>query len=84
MVNWSELSLFVGAVSASVASLIIAVQKSKCSTIDCGCVHCERVVRGESEDDEPVPEVEFTERNRTASRDAPLEVKELEANLRRV
>ncbi len=78
MTNWSELSLFVGAVSASIASLVLAVQKSKCTTISCGCVKCERDVTSCQEDTTPNPS------DTTPSRSAPLDIKELEANLRRV
>lgn len=75
MTNWSDLSLFVGAVSASLASLILAVQKSKCSSIDCGCVHCNRVVEL-TPVDEPEPDPE------PVNRDAPVRFRDLETNLK--
>ena len=75
MTNWSDLSLFVGAVSASLASLILAIQKSKCSTIDCGCVHCNRVVELPPVD-EPEPEPP-----EPMNRDAPVRFRDLETNL---
>jgi len=78
MTNWSELSLFVGAVSASIASLVIAIQKSKCTVIECGCVHCLRDVNP------PPPPEEDPEVPEGASRDQPLKLNQLEANLRRV
>jgi len=42
--QWSDLALFVGAVASSIAMLIVATQKSRCSTITCcgGLVGCER------------------------------------------
>jgi hypothetical protein len=80
MTNWSELSLFVGAVTASIASLVIAIQKSKCSVIDCACVHCERNV-GDPEQQGGVVSDEATV---AAARDRPIHVVELEENLRRV
>jgi len=42
MVDWANLSLFVGSVSAAVAGLIVATQKSKCSHIECCCIKCDR------------------------------------------
>jgi len=45
-INWSDLSIFVGACASAVAGLIIATQKSRCSRIDCcfGAVGCERSI----------------------------------------
>ncbi len=77
MTNWSELSLFVGAVSASIASLVLAVQKSKCTTINCGCVNCER-------DLSTPPPLDTDPELTAASRDAPVDLKQLEAGLRRI
>lgn len=42
MPDWANLSLFVGSVSAAVAGLIVATQKSKCSHIECCCIKCDR------------------------------------------
>ena len=44
MVDWANLSLFVGSISAAVAGLIVATQKSKCSHIECGCIKCDRSI----------------------------------------
>ncbi len=54
-INWSDLSIFVGACASAVAGLIIATQKSRCSNIRCcfGLVGCERnipTVSGECND----------------------------------
>jgi len=47
------LILLVGAISASLVSVIYAcfgsIRKSRCSSIDCGCVHCQREVMSEKE-----------------------------------
>ena len=45
MPDWANLSLFVGSVSAAVAGLIVATQKSKCSHIECCCIKCDRTVQ---------------------------------------
>ena len=44
MPNWSELAVFVGAVSGSIATLIFATQKSRCSEIKTPCVSCTRPI----------------------------------------
>ena len=44
MPNWSELAVFVGAVSGSIATLIFATQKSRCSEIKTTCVSCKRPI----------------------------------------
>ena len=44
MPNWSELAVFVGAVSGSIATLIFATQKSRCSEIKTPCVSCKRPI----------------------------------------
>ena len=44
MVDWANLSIFVGAVSGSLATIIYATQKSKCSHIECCCMKCDRPV----------------------------------------
>ena len=58
-INWSELSVFVGAISASIATIIYATQKSRCRHIDCGCISCDR----EIPDEEPPPPVPATPPN---------------------
>ena len=40
----SELGLFVATLSGAIVSLIFAVQKSKCSTINCCGIKCERKI----------------------------------------
>ena len=50
--NATELTLLVSAVSASLVSIIYTIQKSRCSTVDCGCIHCVRNVE-ESPDIDP-------------------------------
>ena len=45
MPDWANLSLFVGSVSAAVAGLIVATQKSKCSHIECCCIKCDRTIQ---------------------------------------
>jgi hypothetical protein len=44
MTNWSELSIFVSAVTGCIVSLVIAIQKSKCTKIKIcrGCCECDR------------------------------------------
>ena len=45
-VNWSDLSIFVGACASALAGIVIATQKSRCSKINCcgGLVGCERSI----------------------------------------
>jgi len=47
------LILLVGAISGGIVSLVFAIfssiRKSRCTTIDCGCIHCERGVMTERE-----------------------------------
>jgi hypothetical protein len=45
-IQWSDLAIFVGACASSVAGLIVATQKSRCSKINCcgGLVGCERSI----------------------------------------
>ena len=45
-VNWSDLSIFVGACASALAGLLIATQKSRCSKIRCcgGLIGCERSI----------------------------------------
>ena len=40
----SELGLFVATLSGAIVSLIFAVQKSKCSSINCCGIKCERKI----------------------------------------
>lgn len=43
-VNYSELAVLVGAISGSVATLIFATQKSRCSEIKTPCITCVRPI----------------------------------------
>lgn len=38
----AEFGVFLGIVGGVVTSLLMTVQKSKCKTIDCCCVKCDR------------------------------------------
>lgn len=40
----SELGIFVGSCCASFGGLVYAVSKSRCTTIRCGCISCDRNV----------------------------------------
>lgn len=44
MVSWTptELGMFVSLCAASIAVILHAIQRSRCTDIECGCVHCER------------------------------------------
>lgn len=78
MTDWADLSLFVGAVTASVASLILAIQRSKCTAIDCGCIHCKRAVEMTPLDHDPPSPPDLRP---PAVRNAPVRVQDLEASL---
>jgi len=41
-----QLGIFIGAVLGSIAICIKAIQKSRCSTIKCGCITIHRDVHG--------------------------------------
>jgi len=38
----NDIILLIGAGSGAIATLIYAVQKSRCTTIDCCCIKCKR------------------------------------------
>lgn len=40
----NDIILVIGAGSAAFASIVVAIQKSRCSTIDCCCIKCKREV----------------------------------------
>ena len=44
----NDIILVIGAGSAALASVVVAIQKSRCSTIDCCCVKCVREVKSTS------------------------------------
>lgn len=48
-VPWSEISVFVGAVSASIATIIFATQHSRCRHITCLCGSCDREIPPDNE-----------------------------------
>jgi len=43
--NLTELGVFIAGVFASLGALLVVIQKSKCSKINCCCVKCERDVK---------------------------------------
>lgn len=49
MVNYSELAVFVTSCAGALAGLIYATQKSRCSTIKCCCMECERPIASTAE-----------------------------------
>jgi len=44
----NDIILVIGAGSAALASIVVAIQKSRCSTIDCCCFKCKREVQNKS------------------------------------
>ena len=40
----NDIILVIGAGSAALASIVVAIQKSRCSSIDCCCFKCKREV----------------------------------------
>ena len=40
----TDITLLIGAVSTAIASLFLVIQKSRCTTVKCFGVHCERIV----------------------------------------
>ncbi len=50
-VDYANLSILIGSCTAALTGLIYAIQKSKCSHIECGCVKCEREVQAVATDD---------------------------------
>ena len=43
--NLTELGVFIAGVFASLGALLVVIQKSKCSKINCCCLKCERDVK---------------------------------------
>lgn len=39
-----QLMLFIGGCSTAIIGVVLAIQKSKCKTINCCCIRCERDV----------------------------------------
>lgn len=50
MVDYNALAIFVASCGSTIAMILYAVQKSRCTTISCGCVKCDRQI--------PVPNIE--------------------------
>jgi len=50
----SELGLFVGTIGGVLVTLIFAIQKSKCDTINCCGIKCHRKIP-DGDEDEPNP-----------------------------
>ena len=72
MVDWANLSLFVGSVSAAVAGLIVATQKSKCSHIECCCIKCDRSIPNVVECNDIESQLEnIVDDNKTATAEPP-------------
>ena len=42
MVDYNALAIFVASCGSTIAMILYAIQKSRCTTISCGCVKCER------------------------------------------
>jgi hypothetical protein len=53
----AELGLFIGTIGGCITTLIFALQKSRCETINCCGVHCKRKIKESSPEPEPEPEV---------------------------
>ena len=52
----AELGLFVGTIGGVLVSLIFAVQKSRCETIDCCGIKCKRkIIKGKEDPASPAP-----------------------------
>jgi len=50
MPDYNALAIFVASCGSTIAMILYAVQKSRCTTISCGCVKCDRQI--------PVPNIE--------------------------
>ena len=44
MVDYNALAIFVASCGSTVAMILYAIQKSRCTVIRCGCVKCERQI----------------------------------------
>ena len=44
MTEWTEIGMFTSVVAASIAAILGMTMKSRCNTIKCGCISCERDV----------------------------------------
>ena len=55
MTNWAEIGMFVSLCGATVAVILHAVQRSKCTHIHCACIDCERNIPQHDLEDPPSP-----------------------------
>ena len=54
MTNWTEIGMFVSLCGATVAVILHAVQRSKCTHIHCACIDCERKIPQPDLEDPPI------------------------------
>jgi len=52
----AELGLFVGTIGGVMVSLIFALQKSRCETINCCGIKCKRQIKNNEPEPEPEPQ----------------------------
>ena len=55
MTNWTEIGMFVSLCGATVAVILHAVQRSKCTHIHCACIDCERKIPQPDLENPPTP-----------------------------
>ena len=51
----TELGMFVSLCAASVAVILHAIQRSRCTDVQCGCSHCERTAPPLDSNPDPPP-----------------------------
>ena len=49
----TELGIFIGTVMASIGGVIMSIKQSRCRTIECCCINCERDVMEENNSSTP-------------------------------
>ncbi len=52
MVDYNALAIFVASCGSTIAMILYAVQKSRCTTISCGCVKCDRYIPASNVEEE--------------------------------
>ena len=52
----SDLGLFVGTLGGVLTGIIFALQKSRCQTINCCGIRCQRKIKEGDDDEEVVPQ----------------------------
>jgi hypothetical protein len=52
----AELGLFIGTIGGCITTLIFALQKSRCETINCCGINCKRRIKETGSAPEPEPE----------------------------